>query len=220
MWSNLNRKDRKHFSLVDEEFERIAFRNQEIERKVECLEKHNQLCIDELRKLDSKILETLQNVQIQISGNEKLKEEIDRCHKCMELVKQQVSLLNKNLAKTDNRIAESFSCNVKSNETTRQVLLQDILPNVTAMHRNTSDAMVSLNEIKSNIENHNQLVLNSVKDMQKAALDLRDNETTKKSNAKLENVLQEISLLDQSTRLILLKSVIDSIENAAKDVKS
>ena len=88
------------------------------------------------------------------------------------------------------------------------------------MHRNTSDAMVSLNEIKSNIENHNQLVLNSVKDMQKAALDLRDNETTKKLNAKLENVLQEISLLDQSTRLILLKSVIDSIENATKDVKS
>lgn len=219
MWSNLNRKDRKHFSLVDEEFERIAFRNQDIERKVECLEKHNQLCIGELRKLDSKISETLQNVQIQITGNEKLKEEIDRCHKCMELVKQQVSLLNENLAKTDNRISESFSCNVKSSEKTRQVLLQDILPNVTAMYSNTKNAMVSLDVIKSNIEKHNQLILNSVKDMQKATLDLRDNETTKKLHAKLENVLQEISLLDQSTRLILLKSVIDSIEDATKGVK-
>ena len=114
MWSNLNRKDRKHFSLLDEEFERIAFRNQDIDRKVECLEKQNQLCIDEFRKLDSKISETLQNVQIQISGNEKLKEKIDHCYKCMELVKQQVSLLNENLAKTDNRISERFSCNVKS----------------------------------------------------------------------------------------------------------
>ena len=219
MWSNLNRKDRKHFSLLDEEFERIAFRNQDIDRKVECLEKQNQLCIDEFRKLDSKISETLQNVQIQISGNEKLKEKIDHCYKCMELVKQQVSLLNENLAKTDNRISESFSCNVKSSEKTRQVLLRDILPNVTAMYSNTKDAMISLDVIKSNIEKHNQLILNSVKDMQKATLDLRDNETTKKLHAKLENVLQEISLLDQSTRLILLKSVIDSIEDATKDVK-
>ena len=220
MWSNLNRKDRKHFSLLDEEFERLAFQNQDIDRKVEYLEKQNQLCIDELRKLDSKISEMLQNIQIQIKGNENLKEEINRCHKSIELVRQQVSLLNENLAKTDTRIAESFSCNVKASEKTRQVLLQDILPNVTAMHSNTKDTMISLDEIKSNIDKHNELIYNSVKDIQKAALDLRDNEVTKKLNAKLENVLQEISVLDQSTRLILLKSVIDSIENTAKDIKS
>lgn len=220
MWSNLNRKDRKHFALVDEEFKRIALQNQDTQRRVEYLEKQNQSCIVELGKLDFKITEILHNIQIQITGNEKLKEEIDRCYKCMELVEQQVSLLNDNLSKTNNRFADSFSCNRKVLEKTHRVLVQDILPDVTALHSNTKDVIFSLDEIKTNIENHNHLILDSVNDMRKVALDLRDDDTTKKLNAKLENVLQEISLLDQSTRLILLKSVIDSIEDATKDNKS
>ena len=220
MWSNLSRKDRKRFSLVDEEFKRIALRNRDTQRKVEYLEKQNQSCIVELGKLDSKITEILRNIQIQITGNEKLKEEIDRCHKCMELVEQQISLLNDNLSKTNNRIADSFSCNRKALEKTHRVLVQDVLPDVTDLHSNTKNVMFSLDEIKTKIENHNHLILDSVNDMRKVALDLRDNDTTKKLNVKLENVLQEISLLDQSTRLILLKSVIDSIEYATKDNKS
>ena len=41
---------------------------------------------------------------------DKMQEEIDRCYKCMELVEQQVSLLNDNLSKTNNRVADSFFC--------------------------------------------------------------------------------------------------------------
>ena len=217
MWSNLNRKDRRHLTLVDRGFVEIALQNQEMKKKIEFLVQQNYSLSDELSKLDSKTTEILQNLQAQITGNKELKEEICKSQKSMELILQQVSLLRNNLVETEKNLATKFAGNLAVAEKSEMVLLQDILPNVTAIGNNAKNAMATLDEIKSKIEHHNQLIYNTAADMQKVAIDLRNDETANKLSAKLENVLQEIGLLDQSTRLILMKSVLDSIENASKD---
>lgn len=170
MWSNLTKKDRNRVKLLEDKIKKIDVQYLEIQKTLEHLEMLSQEYNSISKQLDNKITKMLRIAEVQTVCSKESKDEIGRCHKNIELLERQVSLLKDVLVKAD-----------------------------------------------YNIENHNHLIVDSVNDMQKVALELRNGEAINKLNRKLEDVFQEISLLDQTTRLFLVGSVIDSMEKTIKD---
>ena len=159
---------------------------------------HVNLLEDNIKKID------VQNLEIQ------------KTLEHLEMLSQEYNNISKQL---DNKITEMLR--IVEDQMTRSKELKDEIgrcqKNIELLERRVSLLKDVLVKADYKIENHNHLIVDSVSDMQKVALELRNGEAINKLNRKLEDVFQEISLLDQTTRLFLVGSVIDSMEKTIKD---